>query len=209
MHTRTGKVLLAVSGLVVCGGVAAFLTLGGSAQTAALSDVGRFRAGSALGERRAGFSGRPKVQVFADRSARDWPGLEACLKSPEVGALLDRFTPVLADASDPAEAGAEADLRAAGFQVVVRGLDGGFLGGLGAGHDCAALVGLLAAVRDGLPAEPKESPMCTLLRERPEVVDEMLRQGNRAEAEECLELLRELDGEGSGVVAAVEARLSR
>jgi hypothetical protein len=170
--------------------------------------VGLFRLGSRLGEDRAGFFGRPKFQVFADTSDRALPALEACLKSPEVEAVLGKFTPVLIDASGPEESGAEAELRSAGFQVVLRGLDGGFLGGLEAGRSCGELVDLLAAAGASLP-QPQESPICTLLRQHPEAIDDVVRLGGRAEAVKYVELLKEVEGESSDTVAAIQARLER
>jgi hypothetical protein len=123
------------------------LTLRAAApRAAATDDIGRFKLGAAAGEERAGFSGLAKLQVFANASDPDWETVSAMLTAPEVEAELGFFTPILVDPA--ADVAAESRLRQRdGLQVIVRALNGKFLGGLRRGFTRGELVDLLAGIR--------------------------------------------------------------
>jgi hypothetical protein len=219
MSARRKHTFVTVAGLSalgVAGGIFVFLLGAGATQEASptLGDFGLFRVGSALGEERAGFSGLPKAIAFVDPSSPDWPGFRACLTDPAIEAELVYFTPVAIDVTDPAEAAAEPwlredGLRAQGFVVVLRHLNGKFLGGIQLGASCDELLAKLRSARESLFHPPKPSALYSTLLEHPEIVDTMVAEGNRARAEKCLELLREFEGEDSPVVQNVAARLGR
>src|SRR5687767_9457694 len=96
----------------------------GTAATAqALPDLGAFRVGSALGEERAGFSGRTKVQVFATAESAEWTVISSCLQSAEITNEMYFFTAVLID--EAAEPEVEQVFRERdSLRVVVRSLNG-------------------------------------------------------------------------------------
>jgi hypothetical protein len=200
--------------------IVVFVPRSGAAKAQALPDIGKFRAGSVLGEERAGFSGRPKLQVLLDPGDPRLEEVAACLRSAEVEAALDSFTPILIDAGAESEAEVERVHRERdGLRVIVRGLDGGFRGGLREGFGCADLLGLLDAVRRHSSGPPEKSPIYALLVAHPEAIevfateDEVASGGvgrsGRERALRYLDLLREFEGEESPAVKAVEARLLR
>ena len=141
MSRRMKRGVFASVVLVLFAVGAAFLLLPGRKGVAgaqALPDSGKFRAGSALGEERAGFSGRTVVQVFATAGTVEWSSIDACLKSAAIEAQMGFFTGVLVD--EAAEPTVEATLRERdGLRVVVRDLSGAYLGGLAAGFSCEDL----------------------------------------------------------------------
>jgi hypothetical protein len=181
---------------------------GGAAKAQALPDVGKFRVGSTLGEERCGFSGRAKVLVFTSPDSPDWTALSQCLQSTDVVAQMDFFTGVLVD--EKAEPDVEAALRARdGLGVVVRALNGGFLGGLASGFGCKDLVGLLNSIRESQTSPPEKSPLYANLLERTAPIDDMLQNGERAKAEKFAGFLEELEGASSPAVQAVKAKLGK
>ena len=192
---------LAVSVAFVGGG-------GRKARAQALPDVGKFRVGSALGEERAGFSGRAKVLVFTTPDSPDWTALSQCLQSGDVLAQMDFFTGVLVD--ERAEPDVEAVLRSRdGLGVVVRALNGGFLGGLASGFSCKDFAALLSSIRLAVTSPPEKSPLYANLLERTAPIDDMLQNGERAKAEKFAGFLEELEGASSPAVQAVKAKLGR
>ena len=173
-----------------------------------LTDVGKFRVGSHLGDERAGFSGRPKLQVFTTTADPELAVIAACLQSAEVESELHFFTPILVDGAQEPEV--EKLLRQRdNLRVIVRALHGGFLGGLPAGFTCADLVHLLKLIQAHSNGPPEKSPIYALLVAEPEAIDGYLDAGEKDRALRFVELLREFEGEDSPAVAAVEARLER
>lgn len=208
--TARGGVVVSL-GIVLaasCGFAILRLSSGEADSPHGLAAVGPFRVGSALGEERAGFSGRPKLQVFTTADDPAAADLAACLLSAEVRAELDAFTPILIDAR--AEPEVETTFRERdGLAVIVRGLNGGFLGALRSGFPCERLVWLLRTIREHSNGAPEKSPIYARLLLEPEAIDELVDAGETDRAVRFLELLRELEGEGSPAVAAVEARIFR
>lgn len=196
--------------LIALGAVAVYATLGTRAKVAAqaLPDVGRFRAGSAAGEERAGFSGRAKVQVFASASASDWNTISACLQSREVEAEMPFFTGVLID--EKAEPTVEQVFRERdGLRVVVRALNGGFLGGLPAGFKCQDLADLLKSIHAQATSAPEKSPIYANLLESTAALDDLLQKQEGAKAARFVDLLDELEGSTSPAVQAAKAKLGK
>jgi hypothetical protein len=209
MSKRTKRGIAFSAIIALAAGLAVYLAVPGgtAARTQALSDVGVFRAGSALGEERAGFSGRPQVKVLVSEGAETIVRVSAALQDPAVVNAMAAYTGVLVDAA--AEPGVEQVLRERDkLQVVVRSLDGSFLGGLEAvtAPELARLLETISA-RLGKAAEP--SPLLARLRESTEPIDAMLQEGKRAEAEKFADFLREIDGPAADSVQAVENRLGR
>ena len=171
-------------------------------------DVGKFRVGSALGEERAGFSGRAQVLVFTTADAKDWPAISACLESTAVEAEMNFFTGVLVD--EVAEPGVERVFRERdGLRVIVRGLGGGFLGCLPAGFACQEFVDLLRAVRLSATSAPEKSPIYVNLLESTAVLDDLIAKGKRSDAAKYVGLLEELEGSLSPAVQAAKAKLGK
>ena len=193
-------------GLVVS---VAFVGGGGrKARAQALPDAGKFRVGSALGEDRAGFSGRAKVQVFTSFGAPEWASLSQCLQSPQVEAEMGFFTGVLVDGA--AELEVETVLRERdGLGVVVRALNGAVLGGLKAGFTCAELVELLHSIRANATGEAEKSPIYADLLESTAPIDALLLNGERAKAEKFVGFLKEFEDPQSAAVKNAEARLKQ
>lgn len=182
------------------------LRSGAAAPAQVVSDVGKFRVGSVFGEERAGFSGRALLEVFVSPNLSDWPEVAACLQSPGVEAELGFFTPILID--EQAEPKVKVVFRERdGLRVVVRSISGGFLGGLPAGFSCDDLVGLLRSIRELSKAEPRKSPIYSVLLQSPAVIDDLIANKERAKAARFVELFRELEGPSSPAVTAAEARL--
>ncbi len=172
----------------------------------AVSDIGKFRVGSALGEERTGFSGRTKVTIFA--GGPDSAALSTCLRNEAIEAQMDFFTGVLVDES--AEPEVEADLRAQGLRVVVRGLQGQVLGLLHEGYTCDDFVALLRQVRAASTRAAEKSPIYVNLLERPaEVVDYMVERGQGTDAARYVQHLEEFEGSASPAVQAAKARAPR
>jgi hypothetical protein len=212
MNTKSGRIIFAcfaaaaLVGLVTYGVLVPRSGVGAAAQ--ALSDVGKFKVGSALGMERAGFSGRPMVQVFTTADDPNWPAISACLQSAEVEAEMGAFVGVLVDARAEPEV-ESAFRRKHGLQLIVRGLNGAFLGGLKTGFQCPDLVGLLKTIRAGLNPEIEKSPIYTSLMLSPDAIDYYKAQSQNAKAARFVELLKEFEGEGSAAVQAAEARLNQ
>ncbi|MBI4605205.1 MAG: hypothetical protein HY721_24840 [Planctomycetes bacterium] len=202
--------MVLVGGLVGLGVYLAVASVSPAATAQALPDTGRFRGGSELGAERAGFSGKTMVTVFTSAAAPDWPAIAACLESAEVTALMDPyFVGILVD--EALEPTVEEVLRTRdGLRLVVRGLNGAFLGGLPAGFTCAELVELLKSLRQRIFFEPEKSPIYANLLERPEaVVDAMALQGEAVKAAKFVAFLEELEGAASPAVLAAKARLGQ
>jgi hypothetical protein len=211
MNGKTGRVILVCCGLCAVAGVLSFgiMRSGGvGAAPQALTDVGRFRVGAALGEERAGFSGRAQLMVFASADDPGWSALQACLTDPTLEAELSSFTPVLID--ERVDIAAEEVLRQRdSLRVVVRGLNGKFLGGLAVGFRCDELVELLRSIGANTIMAPDKSPIYSVLLRTSEPIDSLMNEGQRAQAERFVEFLREFEGGGSPAVVAAESRLNR
>jgi hypothetical protein len=188
-------------------GLVIYSTSSGGAAAQAITDVGKFRAGSELGEERAGFSGRAKLLVFTNPSAADWLSVSACLQNAAVEAELDFFAPILID--ERVEQVEPVTRERDGMSVVVRGLNGAFLGGLHAGYTCSDLVEFMRSVKARATMAPDPSPIYAALRENALIVDSMIQTGDRARAEKFVGFLREFDGATSPAVVAAEARLGQ
>ena len=212
MNTKSGRIFLACCVATVLGGLVAYGVLvtrsGGRAAAQALSDVGKFKVGSTVGMERAGFSGRVMVQVFTTADDPNWPAISACLQSAEVEAEMGAFVGVLVDARAEPEV-ESAFRRKHGLQLIVRGLNGAFLGGLKTGFKCPDLVGLLKSIRVGLNREIEKSPIYTSLMLSPDAIDYFKTRSQTAKAARFVELLKEFEGESSPAVQAAEARLNQ
>ena len=211
MSKRAKRGLAASAVLAVLAGLGIYAVVASGRTTAGaqtLPDAGKFRSGSGLGEERAGFSGRSKVLVFTSAADPEWPTIEACLQTGALEAELGRFTGVLVDPA--AEPEVEAALRErAGFRVVVRSLNGAFLGGLPAGWGCQELVELLRSIRGEAAGDPERSPIYANLLESTAAIDALLLEGAREKAERFVGLLEEFEGPESPAVQAARARLGR
>jgi hypothetical protein len=211
MNTKTGRVVVACcvfSTLAGLGGFLALRTGGVGASQQAIEDVGLFRVGAMLGEERAGFSGLPKLQVFADAADPGWASLQACLTAPGLQEALAGFTPVLID--ERADLETEKVLRERdGARVVARGLNGKVLGALPAGFTCADLLDLLIEIQANTLQSPEKSPIYARLLETTEPIDVLVSQGQAERAAKFVEFLAEFEGAQSPAVMAAEARLPR
>jgi hypothetical protein len=211
MSQRTKRYLTAFTLLVaIAGGLAGFFFVGerkapAGAVQQVLSDVGRFRVGAELGQERAGFSGLPLLYVFANPDDPNWGNVQACLQDFAIVEELASFTPILVDARTDTET--EIALRERGFQMVVRRLSGKVMGMLPVGFECAELLELLQLIPSQMIVTPQKSPIYARLLESPDVIDAMLQQGERNQAEKFVGFLREFEGEASPAVQAAEARL--
>jgi hypothetical protein len=210
MKSKSGRVIVACGVLAAVTGllIYAFIAKGAGAAAQALPDTGRFKVGSTLGEERAGFSGRPKVQVFASAGSPDWPAISTCLQSAELEAEMGSFVGVLVDAGLEPQVEA-AERQRDGLQVVVRSLGGGFLGGLRAGFTCAELVNLLRVIRANSNPEVEKSPAYASLLDSPDLVDYLEAQGKGGDAAKFVDFLKEFEGASSPAAVAAESRLNR
>ncbi len=207
-RARRGLVATVVLGLLIALGVYSVVGTRGAATAQALPDAGKFRAGSALGEERAGFSGRMMVQVFTTAESKDWPTISACLQAAAVEAELGFFTGILVD--EVAEPTVEATLRERdGLRVVVRALNGAFLGGLPAGFTCQDFMDLLKRIRAASISAPEPSPIYSNLLESAAAIDDLIAKGERTRAEGFVAFLEELEGSTSPAVQAAKASLAR
>jgi len=213
MKSKIGRIIVASCLLLGLAGCVAYVLIpggvGGGAGAQALSDVGKFKVGSGLGEERAGFSGRPKVQIFTSTDDPNWPSIFACLRSPEVEAQMAYFTGILVDYQ--AESNVESiGTRQDGVRVIVRRLNGELLGGLPAGFSCADLAQFLATIRRSRSLDMEKSPIYASLMESPEVVvDDLKGKGEAAQAARFVELLKEFESADNPAVLAAQARLNR
>jgi len=208
-RAKRGIAATCVVALLVGLGIYGLLSMRGTAATAqAMPDVGKFRVGSDLGEERAGFSGRAKVQVFATASASDWTALSACLQSAAVEAEMPFFTGILVD--EKAEPEVEATLREQdGQRVVVRGLQGQVLGSLPAGFACDDLVSLLKQAHAVSTRAPEPSPIYASLLESTAALDDLIQKQEGAKAAKFIDLLEEFEGSASPAVQAAKAKLGK
>ncbi len=206
MSGRTKRGLVVSALLAIFGGCAAYGLLAsrsGAATAQAVTDIGKFRVGSTLGEERTGFSGRTKVTIFA--GGPDSATLATCLRNEAIESQMDFFTGVLVD--ENAEPEVEADLRAQGLRVVVRGLQGQVLGLLHEGYTCDDFVALLRQVRAASTRAAEKSPIYVNLLERPaEVVDYMVERGQGTDVARYVQHLEEFEGSASPAVQAAKAR---
>jgi hypothetical protein len=210
MSRKTGRAIVASCALGVVAGAGILIytiSARGGAAAQELSGAGKFRVGSQLGEERAGFSGRPMLMVFTSASSRDWQSIFSCLQSPDVEAFMDHFTGVLVDEGLDPDTEAVARTRDK-LGVVVRGLNGAFLGGLPQGFTCAELIALLDAMKKTVPFVEK-SPIYARLLESAEPVALLKQEGRDAEAQRYVELLKDFEGTESDAVRAAEAELRR
>jgi hypothetical protein len=210
MSRKTGRAIAAscALGAVAGAGILIYtIAAGGGAAAQAMPDVGKFRVGSQLGEERAGFSGRPMVMVFASASSAEWLTISSCLESADIKAFMDHFTGILVEEAVEPEVEAVARTRDK-LRVVVRGLNGAFLGGLPEGFACADLVALLEAIKKTVPFVEK-SPIYARLLESTEPLAALKQEGNGDEAQKYVDLLKEFEGAASAAVEAAEAELAR
>lgn len=210
MSRKAGRAIAAscVLGVAAGAGILIYsIASGGGVAAQEMPDVGKFRVGSQLGEERAGFSGRPMVFVFTSAASPEWATISSCLQGADVEAFMDQFTGVLVD--EALELDTEAVPRTRDkLRVVVRGLNGAFLGGLSEGFRCADLVALLDAIKKTVPFVEK-SPIYARLLESAEPVAVLKVEGKGAEAQRYVELLREFEGAGSPAVQAADAELNK
>jgi len=188
-----------------------YLTLGcvprTQAQMPGLPDAGRFRVGYALGEKRAGFSGRPMVMIFTNSGAPEWPSIKACIEDPSLEAEMDVFTGILVN--DLQEPTVEQVLREQGLRVVVRSLNGGFQGGLHAGFSCQDLIERLRAIRKNMGGIPEKSPIYAVLLEQPvAVVGDLVIKYGCETAAMYVSFFEEFEGESSDQAEAARAELN-
>lgn len=210
MHSRSGRVIVASCALLGLAGCVAYALIGagGGAGAQTLPDSGKFKVGSAVGEERAGFSGRSKVQIFTTSDDPSWPAISACLQSPEVTAEMDFFVGVLVDAGlEPQTEGMHREHN--GLQVIVRGLNGAFLGALKPGFTCGELVELLKAIHARANPEVEKSPIYNALLQSAEVVDFLNQKGEAQKAARFVDLLRDFEGAQSPAVLAAEVKVIR
>lgn len=210
---RSLSVVVVLSVVGVSAGAILFLTFlsapgaGQEAPASPLTDIGRFRVGSELGEGRAGFSGMAKVMVFARSSFTDAEraALASVLQSAEVEAALVGFTPILVDVE--AEPTVEEGLRVqAGWGVVVRGLSGGVLGGLHESFTAREFVDFLDGLRFQASLSAEKSPIYGRLLETSAPISDLVAQGERQRAANFVDFLREFEGQNSpAYVSAREA----
>ena len=172
-----------------------------------LDDIGVFKFGSALGEERAGFSGRTRVIVLT--SAREVASLSGCLRSLGVEAHMAALTGVLVDTEVEPEV--ESDLREReNARVVVKGLEGQILGVLREGYSCDELAQLLEAVTARMSGPPRPSPIYMNLLERPaDVARDFVSRGEAAVAAKYVQLLEELEGTANAAVQAARGELAK
>lgn len=211
MKSTAGKVIVALCVLGMLGAfpiIYSLFPVGAGGQTVQeLTPVGKFLIGSALGHERAGFSGRPMVQVFTRADAPDWPYIAACLQSAEVEAEMPFFVGVLVD--ERLEPDVEENFRARGLKVIISGLNGSFLGGLFLGFSCENFVGLLRSVRLSSARSPEKSSIYARLLETPEAIDAFILRGELDKAVRFVDLLKEFEGPTHPAVLAAEARLAQ
>ncbi len=216
MNSKSGRIIVASCVLLGLAGCVAYALIpggagggaGAGAGAQALSDVGKFKVGSAVGEERAGFSGRSKVQIFTSSGDPNLPAISACLQSAEVEAEMEFFVGVLVDGAQ--EPQVEAMHREHnGLQVIVRGLNGAFLGGLPSGSTCQDLVKLLQGIRASSTREIIKSPIYNSLLLSAEAVDSLNQSGQAERAARFVNLLKEFEGAESPAVTAAESRVIR
>jgi len=209
MSRNAGRAVVASCTLVVVVGVGVIYTafLGDRVAAQAIPDVGKFRAGSELGEERAGFSGRHRLFLFVTPSSPEWDALTSCLQSPEVVGKMDNFAGILIDPTS--ERNVEPILRKRdGLQVVIRGLNGEFFGGLRSGFTCDDLATLLDSVNAFAPFTEK-SPIYSMLLDSAEPINALKRQGKVDVAAKFVELLAEFEGSDSESVKRAETELRK
>ncbi len=215
MNSKTGKIAILCCFVALIGVVVAAYAVLGIGRSAVSQDqaiqiltgAGSFKVGSALGEERGGFSGRPMVQVFVSADEKDWPVVSAALQSPEVEAEMGSFTGVLIDPK--VEPQIEEGYRGQGIQALVRGLDGSFLGALPPGFGAINLAKLLNRIRVGSFRAIEKSPIYASLLRSPDAIDSLKAKGEIEKARRFVELLKELEGADSPAVLEAEARLNQ
>lgn len=216
VNSKSGRIIAASCVLLGLAGCVAYVLVpggvgggGGGAGAQAISDAGKFKVGSALGQERAGFSGRAMVQIFTWADDPNWPAISACLRSPEVEAEMASFTGIIVDAQAEPEV-ESIGKRQDGVRVIVRRLNGELLRGLPAGFSCADLVHLLNYIRQSRSLDMERSPIYASLMESPEaVVDDLKGKGEAVQAARFVELLKEFEGAQSPAVLAAETQLNR
>ncbi|MFQ5382071.1 MAG: hypothetical protein ACE5EF_10700, partial [Dehalococcoidia bacterium] len=176
-----------------------------TADPLATDALSAFQWGVQLGRERCGFSGLPVVMVFVDETF-DRAALAACLADPVLAGPMAEFVGVLVDPAD--EASQKRRLRrSTELQVIVRGANGRFCGGLGAGFTCADLARLLTRVQRETLIRPVPSPAFARLLESPDLLSDLLARGERARAEKLVTFLKEFAGPDSAAALAAEGRL--
>lgn len=180
-----------VAVILLSGSVLAARGLSLEAVGPALPDVGSFRVGSELGERRAGFSGRPKVLIFTSLQDPDWPSIRACILDPVLEVEMASFTGVLVD--ELLEPEPEANFRSRGIQVVVRGLNGGVLGLVLRGFGCFDLINVLQVARSQFGV-PEKSPIYVQLMQDPSYIASEIAMYGCGRAAEWVSFLEEFEG---------------
>ena len=217
MHGTSGRFAVTCLILAVPLGCASFLLLrtGTEAQVeeptvpavSSLAPIGEFRVGATLGRARAGFSGKPLLQVFTHAGDPNSAATQACLLSAAVIGELDLFTPILVD--EDIDTDCEKRIRDRdGLGVVVRGLNGKFLGGLSHGFSCDALTDLLQSIRRHMIRKPEKSPIYARLLDDPAAtIDWLTQRGEPERAARYVEFLGEFEGAAHPATTAAAARL--
>jgi hypothetical protein len=210
MSRNAGRAIAASCTLfaVVGAGIVIYTAfVGDRAVAQVIPDVGMFRAGSELGEDRAGFTGRHKLFVFVSPGSPEWPALEACLQGEAVTSRMEQYVGIFVD--PVAEPEVEETLRKRdGLQVVIRALNGALLGGLKSGFSCDDLVKLLESVSLSTPFLEK-SPIYARLLESSDPITALKAEGNHDVAVKYVELLKEFEGASSPAVQAAEAEMNK
>lgn len=216
MHGTSGRVILACCILCAVVGCLAFLLFRTDTEAQSeepapavsiLPEIGKFRVGAELGRQRAGFCGNPMLQIFTHAGDPNFAAVQACLLSAAVTDELDLFTPILVD--EDVDTDCEKRIRDRdGLGVVVRGLNGKFLGGLPHGFACQDLTDLLQSIRRHMIRKPEKSPVYARLLDAPaETIDWLKQKGSHDKAARCVEFLGEFEGAAHPATTAAAARL--
>jgi hypothetical protein len=213
MSTQSGRIFLTLGGLlavmiVISLSIASILPSGGAGAVLQqeIQEPESFKFGAESGHERAGFSGRPMLEIFASPEDPSWPALFTLLQSPEVQAAMDGFTGILVDERQDPDV--EKTRRAEGYQVIARSLSGAYLGGLKSGFTSRELGDFLQALKASHAPRIEKSPIYNRLLESPEEISEVLLKQGRPRAERLSELLEEFAGPENEAVVEVKARLA-
>ena len=169
-----------------------------------LTDIGKFKVGYDLGQERTGFCGRPLLLVFTSTDDPQLPIIGSYLTDPAVDALMGFFTGIIID--EKAEPTVEKNLRTRNdLKVIIRNLNGGYLGGLSSKFTLDNMVNLLTAV--GKDCRPQISPIYSALLEDLNVLNTFIANNQKDKAVRFVGLLEEFEGSSSPVVVAAKAKL--
>jgi len=137
----------------------------------------------------------------------DKAALDACLESPEIKALVPRFTGILISADE--EAGHPRRLRRKERHgAFVRGVNGRYMGILPPGYTCEDLRAMLERSLHNMIMKPRKSPVYSALLASPDVIDRLIGEGKRESARKYVDFLKEFEGKDHPAAIAAEARLA-